>query len=124
MSQQLNVLNEPLKPCCYQPLTGFFRNGFCQTGTQDHGKHIICVSVTSAFLDFSLSAGNDLSTPRPEYNFPGLKDGDRWCVCVLRWKEAYDAGVIAPIILESSHLECLNYVSLTVLKKASIPHPN
>ena len=92
----LNVFGELLGCCCTNPLTGFYRDGHCRTGPQDHGRHLVCAEVTDAFLAFSRSRGNDLSTPRPEYEFPGLKDGDRWCLCALRWREAYEAGCAPP----------------------------
>ena len=112
-----NVLGEPLKPCCNDPVTGYFRNGFCQTGVDDIGNHIICTVISDEFLVFSKQVGNDLSTPRPEYHFPGLRAGDKWCVCITRWAEAYEAGVIAKVVLEASHEKCLEFVDLAILKK-------
>lgn len=116
--QALNVLGKPLVPCSYDPLTGFFRDGCCRTGTDDRGSHVICAKVTQAFLDFSLRKGNDLITPRPEYRFAGLKAGDRWCLCALRWKEAFDAGVAPPVYLECTHERALEFVTLAQLKSA------
>lgn len=107
-----NVFGEPLIPCSFDPMTGFFRNGCCETGPQDLGTHTVCAVVTEAFLDYSRSRGNDLITPRPEFDFPGLKPGDRWCLCVLRWVEAYHAGYAPPVVLEATQEKSLEYVSL------------
>ena len=96
-------------------MTGFYRDGFCQTGPQDTGSHTVCSQVTAEFLSFSKKIGNDLSTPRPEYGFPGLKPGDKWCVCVSRWEEAFMAGVAPPIVLESTHERALDVVELAEL---------
>jgi uncharacterized protein (DUF2237 family) len=115
-----NVLGTPLKPCSMEPLTGFYRNGCCDTGADDLGLHTICVQVTAEFLAFSKEAGNDLSTPNPMYGFPGLRPGNRWCVCVTRWKDAFEAGVIAPIVLEASHMSVLEFVDLEDLKANSV----
>ena len=112
----LNVLGEPLAPCSYAPLTGYFRDGCCNTREDDTGSHVICARVTAEFLDFSLSRGNDLITPRPEYRFAGLKPGDRWCLCALRWKEALQAGVAPPVVLECTHGRALDFVTLAQLK--------
>lgn len=111
-----NVLGTPLIPCSYDPLTGFFRDGCCKTDHHDLGSHVICAKVTQAFLDFSLQMGNDLITPRPEYRFAGLRAGDRWCLCALRWKEAFDAGVAPPVILECTHHSALKFVTLDQLQ--------
>lgn len=116
MNTSLNVLGGPLLACSYAPLTGFYRTGCCETGADDHGRHVICVRVTKAFLDFSRAAGNDLSTPRPQYRFAGLKPGDRWCLCALRWKEAWQAGVAPPVVLEATHAAALRIVDLGTLK--------
>lgn len=102
-----NVFGEPLIPCSFDPMTGFFRNGCCETGPQDLGTYTVCAVVTEAFLDYSRSRGNDLITPRPEFDFPGLKPGDRWCLCVLRWVEAYHAGYAPPVVLEATHEKSL-----------------
>jgi len=120
MNQEvLNVLGKPLVPCSYDPLTGFFRDGCCNTDEQDQGSHVICAKMTQAFLDFSLAQGNDLMTPRPEYRFKGLKAGDRWCLCALRWKQAFDAGVAPETVLESTHTRALDYVTLEQLRTVS-----
>jgi uncharacterized protein (DUF2237 family) len=111
-----NVLGGELKPCSVDPVTGFYRNGCCETGPEDMGLHTVCAVMTDAFLAFSKSMGNDLSTPRPEYGFSGLKPGDRWCLCAPRWKEALDAGMAPRIVLESTHEETLAIVPLGVLK--------
>lgn len=116
LEQALNVLGTALVPCSYDPLTGFFRDGCCTTGHDDRGNHVVCAKVTQAFLDFSLQQGNDLITPRPEYRFPGLKHGDRWCLCALRWKEAFHAGVAPPVVLESTHQKALQFVTLEQLQ--------
>ena len=99
----LNVLGEPLQACSFDPLTGFYRDGCCHTGPDDVGTHVVCARVTAEFLAFSQAVGNDLSTPRPEWRFAGLKPGDRWCLCVRRWKEALTAGMAPPVILEATH---------------------
>jgi uncharacterized protein (DUF2237 family) len=117
--QGTNVLGEPLKICSADPLTGFYRDGCCRTGREDQGMHTVCVVMTDAFLEFSQEAGNDLVTPRPEFGFPGLKPGDRWCVCLARWVEAYKANVVAPVILEATHRSALEFVSLEALKSAA-----
>jgi len=105
-----NVLGEPLRPCCFEPVTGFYRDGFCRTGPGDYGLHTVCVEVTAEFLAFSRAHGNDLSTPIPEYEFPGLVPGDRWCLCVTRWKEALDAGTAPRVFLASTHISALEFV--------------
>lgn len=112
----LNVLGTPLLACSYAPLTGYFRDGCCHTREDDTGSHVICARVTAEFLAFSQSVGNDLSTPRPEWRFAGLKPGDRWCLCALRWKEALAAGVAPPVVLQSCHVRALDHVSLDDLK--------
>ena len=111
-----NVLGGDLAPCSAAPLTGFYRNGCCETGPEDVGMHTVCAVMTPEFLRFSAEAGNDLSTPRPEFNFPGLKAGDRWCVCGPRWMEALDAGVAPPVVLEATHEEMLAIAPLSTLK--------
>ena len=115
-----NVLGTPLVACSYAPLTGYLRDGCCQTLPDDSGLHVVCARVTQAFLDFSVAQGNDLVTPRPEYRFRGLKPGDRWCVCASRWKEAYDAGVAPPVALESTHERALDIIDLDVLKSCAL----
>lgn len=115
-----NVLGEPLVACSHDPLTGFYRDGCCETGPDDHGRHIVCAIMTAEFLSFSKSRGNDLSTPRPEYRFPGLKPGDRWCLCALRWKEALEAGMAPRVALRSTHASALRYVTLADLKRHAV----
>ncbi len=110
-----NVLGTELVPCSYDPLTGYFRDGCCHTDMHDLGSHVICAKVTDEFLEFSRSRGNDLSTPRPEYRFAGLKDGDRWCLCALRWKEALAAGVAPEVVLECTHMRALDFVTIEQL---------
>ena len=110
-----NVLGTALVPCSFDPLTGYFRDGCCNTDETDGGSHLICARVTREFLAFSLQRGNDLSTARPEYRFAGLKPGDRWCLCAARWGEALAAGVAPPVILESCHEKALQFVSLADL---------
>jgi uncharacterized protein (DUF2237 family) len=112
-----NVLGGPLKPCSLEPLTGFFRNGCCDTCDEDDGCHTVCVEVTEDFLKFSLALGNDLSTPRPEYHFAGLKPGDRWCVCAARWLQCVQAGAPAPVALASTHQRTLEIVPLAILQQ-------
>lgn len=111
-----NVLGTPLQSCGTDPITGFTRSGCCETAYDDVGNHTVCCQVTDEFLAFSTSQGNDLSTPRPEFDFPGLKEGDRWCVCAARWLEASEAGFAPPVVLESCHERCLEIVSLADLK--------
>jgi uncharacterized protein (DUF2237 family) len=111
-----NVLGGELEACCYQPLTGSYRDGFCRTGPGDVGQHTVCVRVTAEFLAFSRARGNDLSTPRPEYQFPGLEPGDQWCLCVERWAEALRAGCAPQVILEACHIAALEFVDLADLK--------
>lgn len=110
-----NILGEPLELCCTAPQTGFYRDGFCHTGPQDRGSHTVCAIMTAEFLTFTKGRGNDLSTPRPEYMFPGLKPGDGWCLCAARWKEALEADVAPPIKPQASHEKALEYVSLADL---------
>lgn len=116
MNRGKNVLGEDLEDCCTSPMTGFFRDGCCRTGPGDLGLHILCAEMTEEFLTFSKEAGNDLSTPRPEYHFPGLQPGDRWCLCVTRWIEAFEAGMAPPVVLASSHVSTLEFVDLDDLK--------
>ena len=111
-----NVLGTALVPCSYDPLTGYFRDGCCNTAEDDTGSHVVCVKVTAEFLAFSARRGNDLSTPRPEYRFRGLQDGDRWCLCALRWREAFEAGMAPPVVLECTHERALDFVTLRALQ--------
>jgi uncharacterized protein (DUF2237 family) len=115
-----NVLGTELIPCSFDPVTGFFRNGCCETGPDDLGLHTVCVVMNAEFLAFSKASGNDLSTPVPQYGFPGLKPGDRWCLCAPRWKEALDAGMAPQVVLESTHEETLAIVTLGVLKDYAV----
>ncbi len=115
-----NVLGKTLKVCCTDPMTGFYRNGSCQTGPDDYGTHVVCAEMTEEFLEFTRSMGNDLSTPNPMYRFPGLKAGDRWCLCALRWKEAHEAGKAPKVLLESTHEKALQFIELEDLQKMAI----
>ena len=111
-----NVLGGPLQSCCMDPVTGFYRNGRCDTGPGDHGLHVVCALMTDDFLRFSKSRGNDLSTPVPQWGFPGLKEGDRWCLCATRWKEALDAGMAPKVVLEATHISMLEFATLEELQ--------
>jgi uncharacterized protein len=115
-----NVLGTDLQPCSTAPLTGWFRDGCCNTGKGDVGLHLVCCRVTAEFLAFSKRAGNDLSTPRPEYGFDGLKPGDRWCVCAKRWTEALEAGAAPPIVLEATHISMLEFATLEQLQEHAV----
>lgn len=123
IEDSVNVLGEPLKPCAFDPVTGFYRNGCCDTGTEDRGAHTVCVRITEEFLAFSKARGNDLSTPRPEFGFPGLRAGDRWCLCAERWKEAWMAGVAPKVILASTHRATLRHVPIEALLANAMPAP-
>lgn len=116
MNPATNVLGTPLEGCCFRPMTGFYRDGFCRTGPGDVGLHTVCVEASREFLEFSRARGNDLSTPRPEYEFPGLRAGDRWCLCVTRWQEALEAGLAPRVVLEACHISALEFVSLEELQ--------
>ncbi len=120
MPRAKNVLGTELQLCSLNPRTGFYRNGRCDTGPGDLGLHCVCTEVTAEFLEFSRRNGNDLTTPVPEFDFPGLKPGDRWCVCVTRWKEALEAGVAAPVVLEATHISTLEFVSLEDLQRHAV----
>lgn len=115
-----NVFNEPIVPCSFDPLTGFFRDGCCKTCDEDLGLHVVCAVMTEEFLIFSAERGNDLLTPAPDGSFPGLRPGDQWCLCALRWHEAYVAGVAPPVVLESTNFGVLDYIPLDVLRRFSI----
>jgi uncharacterized protein (DUF2237 family) len=115
-----NVLGGPLATCSLEPMTGYFRDGCCHTGETDRGVHTICAIVHGAFLAYSQSIGNDLSTPRPEYRFPGLKPGDRWCLCAARWLQAFKAGVAPPVVLEATHERTLEIVPMEALLKHAV----
>lgn len=110
-----NIFGEPLKLCCKNPLTGFYRDGLCRTNKDDNGKHVVCAILTAEFLNYSKSKGNDLVTPRPEYSFPGLKPGDKWCLCALRWKEAFEAGCAPKVVLEATDERALEYIEINNL---------
>ena len=112
-----NILGTELKSCCLEPIAGFFRDGYCNTNQMDQGAHTVCVIATNKFLEFTKSRGNDLSTPRPEFQFPGLTEGQSWCLCALRWLEAYEAGVAPPLKPESTHEKTLEFVDKQALKK-------
>lgn len=116
MSTAKNVLGEKLEPCCSDPMTGFYRDGYCRTGPGDFGLHTVCAEMTAEFLQFSRARGNDLSTPVPEMAFPGLEPGDRWCLCVERWKEALEADMAPRVVLEATHISALEFVSLEELQ--------
>lgn len=115
-----NVLGTALQPCCFSPQTGYFRDGYCRTGAGDAGVHVVCAQMTAEFLEFSQMQGNDLATPRPEFDFPGLVPGDRWCLCAARWQEACDAGAAPPVLLEATQLSALEFVSLEDLQKHAL----
>ena len=115
-----NLLGEPLQLCSIRPMTGFYRDGCCDTGPEDNGSHTVCVVVTAAFLDFSVSRGNDLSTPLPEFGFPGLKPGDRWCLCAPRWQEAFQANRAPRVVLRATHEGALTHCSLADLKRFAV----
>lgn len=115
-----NVLGRPLEDCCLSLSTGYFRDGTCRTDPTDRGAHVVCAEMTAEFLAFSKESGNDLSTPRPEWNFPGLKPGDRWCVCANRWKEALEAGAAPPVCLQGTEVSALKYVTLMELTQHAL----
>lgn len=119
-NNRTNVLGTTLASCCFFPLTGYYRDGFCHTGIHDVSQHTVCTRVTAEFLQFSADRGNDLITPLPEFHFPGLTPGDFWCVCALRWIEALDYGVASPIKLEACHESLLELVDIDTLKKYAI----
>ena len=116
----INVFGKELETCCDNPKTGFFRNGMCDTCHEDVGVHTVCILATKEFLSFSKTVGNDLSTPHPEFEFPGVKPGNRWCLCALRWKEAYDNGMAPPVFLESTHEKTLKFVDIHLLQKFAV----
>lgn len=119
----LNVLGTALQSCSTDPITGWFRDGCCETGRDDRGRHIVCAVMTDEFLEFSRSQGNDLMTPRPEYRFPGLKAGDRWCLCLDRWREAHKAGAAPQIVLAATHQMALERVELSTLEAFAVESP-
>ena len=120
VSEGVNVLGGPLEPCGFDPVTGFWRDGSCRTGGQDLGVHAVCAMMTDEFLAYSAAVGNDLSTPRPEWGFPGLGAGDRWCLCADRWQQALEAGVAPPVVLEATHALALEFSSLDSLRAYAV----
>lgn len=120
MDEPVNVLGEPLQTCSDSPVTGFFRDGCCNTGDQDFGSHTVCIQVTREFLEFTRFRGNDLSTPLPEFNFPGLQPGDRWCLCASRWLEAHDNNMAPRVLLQGTHRRALEIVPLDLLRKFAV----
>ena len=115
-----NVLGGELRVCCTDPMTGFYRDGLCRTGPEDHGRHTVCIVATDEFLAFSKQAGNDLSTPMPQYAFPGLTSGDKWCLVAMRWKQAFDAGMAPDVILEACHESVLEIIDLEDLRSHAV----
>ena len=121
MSEPTNVLGGRLARCCREPATGFYRDGYCRTGPGDRGLHTVCAVMTDEFLEFTAARGNDLSTPAPEFGFPGLVAGDRWCLCVTRWQEALEADCAPQVVLEATHVSALEFVSLEDLRQHAAP---
>ena len=119
-SQSLNVLGTTLEACCYEPLTGYMRDGFCRTMSQDTGTHVVCAVVSQEFLEYTRKHGNDLTTPVPHWRFPGLKPGDKWCLCISRWLEAEKAGVAPSVLLEATHMKALEFTTLEKLKRYAL----
>ncbi|MEU4389113.1 DUF2237 domain-containing protein [Kribbella sp. NPDC023855] len=124
MEGDLNVLGDSLQECGTDPVTGFFRDGCCSTGPEDLGSHTVCAVMTTEFLAHQLAVGNDLTTPRPELNFTGLRPGDRWCVVAARWLQAYHAGAAAPVVLASTHVRALDIIPLSVLRAHAVDVPS
>ncbi|MEA5503188.1 DUF2237 domain-containing protein [Halotia wernerae UHCC 0503] len=120
MADAKNVLGTNLEICCTSPTTGYYRDGFCNTGGQDFGMHVVCAQLTAEFLEFTKLQGNDLSTPVPQFNFPGLQAGDRWCLCAARWQEALDAGVAPPVVLSATHARALEVCNLKDLQQHAL----
>lgn len=120
MTTQLNVFGDPLTTCCTSPMTGWYRTGCCETDGSDTGVHTVCAIMTEEFLEFSKSMGNDLSTPMPQYNFPGLKAGDKWCLCAMRWQEALENGMAPKVDLAATHMRSLEFVDLDDLKRFAV----
>lgn len=123
MAKAMNVLGGELESCSTSPMTGFFRNGCCDTGRDDQGLHVVCIQATREFLEFSRMAGNDLSTPMSMYEFPGIKPGDRWCLCAARWQEALDAGQAPPVVLAATHVTALEWIRMDDLLKYAVDPP-
>lgn len=121
MSGQINILGTPLQVCSLRPRTGWLRDGCCHSDPDDAGMHVVCVEVTEEFLGFSFARGNDLITPQARFGFPGLRPGDRWCLCAVRWREAYEAGAAPNVILEATHLSTLGVITLDVLRNYAVP---
>lgn len=119
-SSQKNVLGDELSPCCFDPMTGYFRNGYCETDKHDHGSHTVCAVVTEEFLAFSKAQGNDLTSPRPQFDFPGLKPGDQWCLCAARWLQAYEADKAPRVRLKATHEKALEVIDFKILKAYAI----
>ena len=117
---QRNVLGEELQVCCTSPVTGFYRNGKCETGSSDRGLHVVCAQMTQEFLEYTAQNGNDLSSPAPHFGFPGLKAGDKWCLCASRWRQAYDVGKAPPVMLEATHEKALEVIPLEVLQAHAV----
>lgn len=124
MEPQSNVHGDPLEVCSLEPLTGFYRDGFCNTGPDDLGSHTVCTVVTAEFLDHQRQVGNDLVTPMPAHGFPGLQPGDRWAVCAARWMQSYQAGVEAPVVLRATNIEALDHVPLDALEACAADAPD
>ena len=120
LKERKNILGGALEACCFAPKTGYFRDGYCRTDDNDYGRHVICAEITEGFLRFTKDQGNDLSTPRPEFGFPGLKPGDRWCLCALRWKEAWEQDMAPPVILEGCEESALEVVPLEILQDYAV----
>ncbi|MBT8244271.1 MAG: DUF2237 domain-containing protein [Winogradskyella sp.] len=118
--QALNVYGKPLISCCYEPMTGYFRDGFCRTMPQDTGTHVVCALITDEFLKYTQLKGNDLTTPIPQWQFPGLKAGDKWCLCISRWLEAEKAGVAPKIDLNATHAKALEFTNLEILERYAL----
>lgn len=118
--KQINIFDEVIEECCSNPITGYFRDGFCHTDKLDRGLHVVCAQITDEFLDFSKSRGNDLSTPRPEFNFPGLNEGDAWCLCSMRWLEAYQHASAPKLYLRRTHQEALSVIDLDILQNFAL----
>ncbi len=120
IDESINVVGEPLKPCSIDPITGFYRDGYCNTGPDDKGRHTVCIEVTEDFLEFSKMRGNDLSTPRPEFGFVGLNPGDRWCLCADRWAEADAYGKAPYVVLQSTHINTLEIIPFAILRAKAL----
>jgi uncharacterized protein len=124
MEPQSNVNGDPLEVCSLEPVTGFYRDGYCNTGPEDRGSHTVCTVVTAEFLEHQRLVGNDLVTPAPQFGFPGLQPGDRWAVCAPRWMQSYDAGVKAPVVLRATNIEALDHVPLDALEECAADAPD